>query len=195
MINTELELSDITLGEYIGWYASTNDIMKYQAITGLSIEDARNTPLEQINAEFDLFEKAMAGHGAVFKNRFTLSGVDYGMIPDFKRKLTGGAFADLMHFSNPENIKQDIAKVMCILYRPVTGVSGDSYDIEVYDSAKHLQNEEHMKKLTLDVVNGVLLFFSIIRSDLKSSSQTYLDSQMNQVMETISHLKKQVPTA
>jgi hypothetical protein len=191
MINTELQLSDITVGEYIGWHSATNDIMKYQAISGKSFEKARDTPLEEINMEFDLFEKAMNGHGAVFKNRFTLNGTDFGLIPDFKRKLTGGAFADLMHFTKNENIKQDIAKVLCILYRPISAVHGDTYDIEVYDSAKHLKNEEHMMKLTMDVVNGVLLFFSIIRKDLQSNSQAYLDQQMKLVTETITNLSSQ----
>jgi hypothetical protein len=188
MSDYKLQLSDITIGEYIGWYAATNDIMKYEAITGLSHEEARNVPIDQMHSQFDAFEKAMNGKDAIFKNRFTLNGIDFGLIPDFKRTLSAGAYADLMHFTAPENINNEIAKAMCVLYRPVIAVVGDRYEIEQYDNAKHLKNEEAMKRLTMDTVNGVLLFFSIIAMDLQNCSQIFLAKQMMEVNKTIHQL-------
>ncbi len=91
-----------------------------------------------------------------FIKRFTMGGVEYGLIPNFD-DMSFGELVDIDKYSS----KETYHKMMGILYRPVTKVqSGDRYEIESYNGAKD------MGSMPVDVALGVLAFFLTIGEQL-----------------------------
>jgi hypothetical protein len=109
---------------------------------------------------------------AEFENRFTLNGVELGFIPNFD-KITTAEFVDL---SNNGVEVENLHKVMAILFRPI--VSKDAfgnYQIANYNGTEELA--EAMKQTPLNIVNGALLFFCNLASEL----QNYILKSMEEV--------------
>ena len=70
--------------------------------------------------------------------------------------LTMGEFADIETFANEDD---SLAKMMSVLYRPISKEQGNRYDIEPYDSNVHHDNWHKFKKLSIDAGNPVAVFF------------------------------------
>ena len=171
--------ADITLGQYIDWFNADSDMDRFIIISKLSEEKAKQVPHKKIKEALALFESALEDPIGTFHQRVDIAPTSYGMIPNFK-KITGGEFADLMHYTSPNQIRKDLAKAMAVLYRPITAVLGKTYEIEKYDGDLHMLNENDMRQLTMDKVEGVLLFFSTIAKELVSDSLMYLEHLSNQ---------------
>lgn len=181
---------DITLGQYLDWYNASSDMHRFQIISGLSEEKSRDVPVSKIREALELFEAALSNTSGKFIQRIDIGATSYGIIPNFT-KITGGEFADLMHYTSPEQIQKDLAKAMCVLYRPVTAVLGKTYEIERYDGDLHMLNESDMRTLTMDKVEGVLLFFSTIAKELVEDSLTFLEATNEMMKEKMNSSQTQ----
>ena len=182
--------SDITLGEYVAYKkAGISEIMKLQAVTGLSKQDALKVSSDKAAFALAKFEDALnnpTSPQALFK--ITLGGKDYGFIPDLS-KITLGNKVDIM--TNVES--GDLAnwpKVMAMLYRPIIANLGSKYEIEAYDIDKVHDRAELFKTLPLPVADGALLFFSTISNELSSSLQLSLVRQMRMEMSEPTEKKR-----
>jgi len=181
--------TDISLGEYVAFKkAGMSEIMKLQAITGLSRQEASLVSSDKAAFALQKFEDALNNPTqpkTLFK--ITLGGQDFGFIPDLT-KITLGNKVDIM--TNVE--KGDIAnwpKVMAMLYRPIVANLGSKYEIETYDSDKVAERVELFKTLPLDVADGALLFFSTISNELNYSLQLSLVKQMTKEMSQLKEKK------
>lgn len=94
----------------------------------------------------------------------TIAGVEYGIEPNLS-KMSYGAYADISKFDMIA-IDGNWAKIMNILYRPVTKKSGDMYSIQRYEG-----NEDSNKWLDvgMDVHFGTLFFFLTLQINLFNS--------------------------
>ena len=105
-----------------------------------------------------------------FKQRFMHEGVEYGMIPNLD-EISMGEYVDLKeHGSDHENMH----KVMAVLFRPV--VKSDSfgnYKIEQYEGTKG--RDLVMKKLPMNIVQGALVFFYNLASELETVILKYME--------------------
>jgi hypothetical protein len=182
--------SDITLGEYVAYKkAGISEIMKLQAVTGLSKQDALKVSSDKAAFALAKFEDALnnpSAPQALFK--ITLGGKDFGFIPDLS-KITLGNKVDIM--TNVES--GDLAnwpKVMAMLYRPIIANLGSKYEIEPYDIDKVHDRAELFKTLPLPVADGALLFFSTISNELSANLQLSLVRQMRMEMSEPTEKKK-----
>ena len=93
-----------------------------------------------------------------------VNGVEYGFEPNLSN-MTYGAFADITKF-NTISIDDNWAKIMSILYRPVTKKIGDTYSIQSYAG-----NTDHKPflELGMDIHFGCLFFFVNLSTDLLNS--------------------------
>lgn len=175
---------DITLGEWCGWHlAGDNDILKCSAITGYSKEQVRSLKREKVDFAIAQFQKALNEPTSRIEYKFTLAGTDYAMIPDLTSGgLTMAEHIDLVNNSDKNLQYETLPKVMAILYRPVVAKIGSRYEIEPYDHKKHLQNAAIMRELSMEVVNGAMLFFSTIANELRVNSELYLAKKMRTAM-------------
>jgi len=101
----------------------------------------------------------------------TIGGVEYGFEPNLS-KMAYGAYADVSKY-NSISIDDNWAKIMNILYRPVTNKKGDMYSIQTYTGE---ENYEKFLDVPMDVHFGALFFLSnlqisLLNSILKSSME------------------------
>ncbi len=103
------------------------------------------------------------------KRFLTIGGKEYGFEPNLS-KMAYGAYADITQWDTI-TIDKNWAKIMDILYRPVTKKKGDRYQIESYtgeiDEAKWLD-------VDMETHWGTLFFFVHLQRDLLNATQKYL---------------------
>jgi hypothetical protein len=98
------------------------------------------------------------------KKFITIAGVEYGIEPNLS-KISYGAYADISKY-DVITMDTNWAKIMNILYRPVTKKAGDMYSIKRYEG-----NDEWEKWLDvgMDTHFGSLFFFLDLQINLFSS--------------------------
>jgi hypothetical protein len=109
--------------------------------------------------------------------------VEYGFEPNLS-KIPYGAYLDITKYDTI-SINEDWAKVMSILYRPVTKKVLKQYTIEPY---KGLINPDTFMDTTMDVHFGALHFFFHLSEDLvndilKSSRVELLPPSIKSILE------------
>ena len=109
------------------------------------------------------------------QTRFTLGGVEYGMIPNLNN-MTFGEFVDLDTFITPAfegDIKHEEAfRFMATLYRPIKGKVNNNYQIEEYTGDEDWMI---MKQAPADVYLSAVAFFLNLRIELLRASLTYME--------------------
>lgn len=100
----------------------------------------------------------------------TIGGVEYGFEPNLS-KMSYGAYLDISKWDTI-TIDKNWAKIMAVLYRPVTKKSGLLYEIEGYDADK--TNEDIWYDVSMNIHFGTLFFFFDLLNDLVSSTQKSL---------------------
>ena len=98
-----------------------------------------------------------------------VNGVEYGFEPNLSH-MSYGAYADITKFDNI-TIDDNWAKIMNILYRPITKKIRDSYSIETYSGNKYW---EKWLDVSMDVHFGALFFFVRLSMDLQNYTLKYL---------------------
>ena len=109
-----------------------------------------------------------------FQRRFTLDGVEYGIIPNFD-DMTFGEFVDL---DTIKDYKKDLGLLMSILYRRVTEEKGERYLIEPYNG------KFDFRDMPSGVALGALVFFWTIGKDCLSATQSYMKKAEKQTKIT-----------
>lgn len=107
-----------------------------------------------------------------FIHRFKIKDVEFGFIPDLEN-ISSGEYIDLEKYLKDVNT---LHKAMAVMFRPITKVKGDKYEIEEYKSA--LNYSELMVYAPLDVVLGAQVFFWNLGQELLKAIPTYLEMQM-----------------
>lgn len=111
----------------------------------------------------------------------TIDGVEYGFEPNLSQ-MSYGAYADITQYKQL-NIDDNWAKIMSILYRPITHKKGDMYSIKAYDG--ELKPDMFMN-VGMDIHLGTLFFFVNLLMDL-------LKFTLNSTMEMeVPHNMKQI---
>lgn len=173
------DISDITLEQSQKYLSIVRreDISEFDKtkrivvlFTGLKRRDVElmdvgdyDTIVKQINKALDL--------DVEFENRFTLNGVEYGMIPKLD-EISAGEYIDLSSYgTSPETLH----KVMAILFRPVIlSDAFGNYEIESYTA--NSDYAEAMKQAPMNIVNGMLVFFCLLSSELQIHTLKYIAS-------------------
>ena len=112
-------------------------------------------------------------------DKIEINGITYGFHSNLD-EMTLGEFVDLDEYSK-EGV-DGIQYILSILYRPITETKGNKYNIEAYNES-HIQNARHFQDLSIDVVNGVKVFFYHLGSELLMNSQSYLERVEEKLMQ------------
>jgi len=104
---------------------------------------------------------------AELTRRFTLDGIEYGLIPDFD-EMSLGEYIDLdTHIGNWDNI----LIAMNVLFRPIKQKIGDKYTINEYD----ITTKEKLKEMPIGIVLGAVFFLYNLGMDLSRTMIIYLE--------------------
>lgn len=98
----------------------------------------------------------------------TIDGVEYGFEPNLSN-ISYGAYADITQYQTL-TIDDNWAKIMSILYRPITHRVRDTYEIQTY---KGEINADKFLGVTMDIHFGTLFFFVRLSTDLLRSIPNY----------------------
>jgi hypothetical protein len=133
-------------------------------LTGISAETYNELKTE--------LQKFVSPEEIPFQQTIKIDGVEYGFEPNLS-KISYGAYADITQYESV-TIDKNWAKIMSILYRPVTKKVKDLYWIETYEGKIE---EDKWSKVSMDVHFGALFFFVRLSMDL-------LNDTLNSMMQT-----------
>jgi len=105
-------------------------------------------------------------------SRFTLNGVEYGMIPNIADDLQVDEFVDLgAYFDDWEQMH----KAMAVLYRPITKSYKHQYTIEEYEGSDKYALA--LKNMPVSVVLGARFFFRKLGIELSKATLNSLSPE------------------
>jgi hypothetical protein len=166
-------IEDITLGQFqeLTTLQDNEIYKKVSIITGLDVKDLERINKTDLNELSNQIDVALQKEGD-FKTTFTLSDIEFGMIPNFD-KIKAKEYMDLSSYGVEV---ETLHKVMAILYRPIKSRGyGDTYEIHEYIGTD--QQSEVMKRMPLSYVNGVLAFFLTLQNELNFHFQKYMKQE------------------
>jgi len=178
-LQSRLKDEEITLREF--------NKLKLNLFAGVpyrSIEDIKQKDLEMLMTQID---KAI-GQDCPFVQRFKLNGVEYGFIPNLD-EITNAEYFDLNKYGAEV---ETLHNLMAILFRPIGNVKirnnrlqrlfkdrkyteiknidkFGNYGIEKYKGTS--KYADTMRETPMNIVNGALVFFSILSRELRQHIQ------------------------
>ena len=199
------QLSDITLGEYQDYMKVMKNIQKdheeetteeserfvhlkmLQIFCGVDLRESYKLPInvfssviEQINGVLD--------HPAPLVKAFLLEvngeKREFGLIPDIY-KMSFGEYVDLDMFINDWSTMHE---AMAVLFRPILNKFDKYYEIEEYESSKKYSAD--FKRLSMDIVFGVLVFFYRLGMKLAKSIGISSLKNLKEMRQEDSNLEK-----
>tara|TARA_R100001460_G_scaffold46164_1_gene83622 strand:- start:1433 stop:2059 length:627 start_codon:yes stop_codon:yes gene_type:complete len=175
-INIPTSLNDITLNQYQQWLKIADKKEMDNFLQQKLIEIFCNIPLKTVTAikatDADTIVNdilKLFKEESPFKDRFTLSGVEYGFIPDLNN-MTLGEYVDL---DNLLTEWEQMHIAMNVLFRPITYKKKNKYLIEEYEAKENA----NMKQMPLDIVFGAMTFFLTLNKELQKNILSYLATQ------------------
>jgi hypothetical protein len=181
----------ITLKQYVQFYTAVTDIEKVAAAIGKPVSECEQLQVSAIQTIIELFVDACQTGNSRHEQTFFDGAVRLGFIPDLNA-LTFKEYVDIDSYTT-QIYKQPIEianykyfiNLFSVLFRPVKEIWGEHYTLEPYDSTKVATYQSCIERITMDRVNGALVFFSTIARELMDDSLTYLETEMTKAMEQI----------
>jgi len=185
--------ADITLRK---WLAMSKDMANYkdeeEAVTalmfmhlcGLDAEYTQKLSIDSYNTLKAELLSFMNNTDLPLQQFVTIDGVEYGFEPNLS-EMAYGAYSDITAFKNLA-IDDNWAKIMSILYRPVTDKRKKGmYSIKTYDGK--IESDKFLD-VSMDVHFGALFFFvhlsmDLLNSTLNSMTQTEYPANMKLILE------------
>ncbi len=182
----------ITLKRFVDYHTANDNVERVMIAVNKSREYCEGLKVETVQTVIDLFETACVTGKDTHTPTVTIEGVKLGFIPDLN-SMTFREHVDLDQLSKSiwlENGTVDyknLPQLMSILYRPVTEQVGEYYNISKYDSDNVKKYMKAVNGLTMDRVQGGLLFFSTIAAELVNNSLESLDRMLTKEIREITH--------
>lgn len=181
-INVPTHQSEITLKQYQKFVsiAENNEDDNFirskmiEIFCGIPLTEAYKMKMNSVYSVTDTLEDVLSAKPTLV-NRFTMGGVEYGLIPDFD-DMSLGEYIDL---DNNVADFQNIQVAMNVLYRPIKDSNKDLYNIVDYTT----DNPQKMLDMPLDAVLGSLFF--LLNLGMELSAHTILYSNNHQQLENI----------
>lgn len=174
-------LKDITLGQFQKYSElikreDLSDVelnkRKIHLFTGLDYNSVSN--IKQYDAKEILETIDLALNQTVeFEPRFTMGGIEFGFITNLD-DITQGEFIDISTYGTDV---ETMHSLMAVLFRPIKkkDLLGN-YEIITYEGTKQYANI--MKAMPMHIVNGALVFFSSLASELVIYTQKYMTEEL-----------------
>ena len=198
-MNTQITISvptnweEVSISQYINYTESVSDtdtpaqnmaklLLHFCGIKGNIIKHIKIKDLEKIQET--LSNLMTCNLNTKLMEKIEIEGVRYGFHPAID-ELTMGEFVDIDTHAKNGNM----AKMLGVLYRPITKEKGNRYSIEPYSFAKHGENYIKFEKLSINIANAVSVFFWTLGGKLLIGSQAYLTKkEAKQVQQNMAGL-------
>ena len=144
-------------------------------LKGLSVNDYTSIKVE--------LESFLADTEFPLQRIIKIDGIEYGFEPNLSQ-MAYGAYADITQYKEL-TIDKNWAKIMSILYRPITHKKGEMYAIKTYDGEL---KEDMFLQVGMDVHLGTLFFFvnllmDLLKGILNSTMEMELPHNIKSILE------------
>ena len=191
---------DVTLKQYLALQADLesyrDDEEAQTALTlyhlcGLDAEYLSKLSADSYNKVRSKLNEFQSPENIELQQFVTIGDTEYGFEPNLS-KMSYGAYADITKHDTIA-IDKNWAKVMSILYRPVTKKQKERYDIQTYDGNI---DETKWLDVNMEVHWGALFFFVRLQMDLlngilKSLKEEELPANMRSILARSGELMQQ----
>ena len=191
---------DVTLKQYLALQAdleayrddeeAQSALMLYH-LCGLDAEYIKKLSAQSYNIVRSKLNEFISPETIELEQFVKIGDVEYGFEPNLS-KMSYGAYADITKWDTIQ-IDKNWAKVMSILYRPVTKKQKERYDIETYDGNI---DETKWLDVNMEVHWGALFFFVRLQMDLlkgilKSLKEEEVPASMRSILARSGELMQQ----
>jgi hypothetical protein len=191
---------DVTLKQYLALQAdleayrddeeAQSALMLYH-LCGLDAEYIKKLSAQSYNVVRSKLNEFISPETIELEQFVKIGDVEYGFEPNLS-KMSYGAYADITKWDTIQ-IDKNWAKVMSILYRPVTKKQKERYDIETYDGNI---DETKWLDVNMEVHWGALFFFVRLQMDLlkgilKSLKEEEVPASMRSILARSGELMQQ----
>ena len=162
---------DVTLSKYLELMGDIEayrddqkavDALMLHHLCGIPYEEISNVSVQSYNILKSKLTNFLKPEDIQLQKFITIGDIEYGFEPNLS-KMTYGAYADISQYDTIA-IDKNWAKIMSILYRPVTKKEKHGlYQIEKYDAKL---DEKKWLDVTMDIHFGTLFFFLYLQMDL-----------------------------
>jgi len=154
----------------------------FHHLCGLDVENVNRLSIEDYKTIKEELEKFMTNVELPLQQLITIDGVEYGFEPNLSQ-MSYGAYADITKYDNI-GIDDNWAKIMAILYRPVTNKKNSMYSIQTYTGEV---DETKFLNVGMDIHFGALFFFlnlsmDLLNAILKSSMEEKLPHNIQSIL-------------
>ncbi len=180
----------ITLKRFVDYQTAADDVERVMVAVNKNRDYCEGLKVETMQTVIELFDAACITGKDTHTPTVTVEGVKLGFIPDinsmtFREHVDLDQLSKSIWLTNGQTDYKNLAQLMAILYRPVTEQVGQYYNLVKYDSDGVKKYLHAINGLTMDRVQGGLLFFSSIAAELVNNSLEYLDGMLTQEMREI----------
>lgn len=181
---------DITLRQMVSFMEAKTQVQQLMAITGfpqLHVVDFKQKEADLIVESFT----AASNFGTPrHEQTFLIDGMRLGFIPDMdamslREYIDIDSYAKEIWKGGEMLNYKFIPELMAILFRPVKAMLGEYYDIEPYNVDNVARYKRYIESMSMDRVNGAMVFFSNLLNDLIVNSMDYLVAETETMMKTI----------
>tara|TARA_B100001564_G_C20629939_1_gene666620 strand:+ start:341 stop:937 length:597 start_codon:yes stop_codon:yes gene_type:complete len=161
-ISIPTDWSEVSIKKYIKYTSAIQDVTDEDEISRITISVMCDISFDILNhiklKDLKVIQKNLQKliSKPVNKqiiNKINIDGKMFGFHPKIN-DLTMGEYVDIETFAKDN----DLASMMCVLYRPITKEQGNRYDIEPYH-VDHINNKKHFEKLSINIANAIVVFF------------------------------------
>lgn len=174
----------------MAYHSAADDVERVMAIINKSRDYCEGLQVDSAHTVIALFEEVIEGASSQFDRIIEVRGRRLGFLPDingmtFREHVDLDQLAQTIWREKKSIDYTNLPQLMAVMFRPVTEQVGQFYNIEKYDLDKTEKYMADILDLTLDRVNGALLFFSSIGAELANNSLVYLDSILKRELATV----------
>ena len=164
ILNKQLEDEELTANEY--------NKKKISLFSGIPYHQIKNVQQKQLEEVLEQIDKAL-NEDAEFIDVFKIGSEQFGFIPNLN-EITSAEYFDL----NTYGVEvETLHNLMAILFRPIKRIdSFGNYDIKSYNGTDDYA--DLMKQTPMNIVNGALVFFCNLSSELQSYILRYTEAEL-----------------
>lgn len=188
--------AEIPLSRFIAYHKAKGDVQRLMGITGAGFREVEALTPSAVKELLTRVEDILELPTAVRVQKFKKGAQTLAIIPDFT-EMTMREWSDLMALASDiwkDDKTADYTRLpdfMAILYRPVTENIQDRYRIADYRSDRN-DHKEILLDMTMDKVQGALLFFWTLKKKLLKDSLRSLEEKMT---KAIAEVRKELSEA
>jgi hypothetical protein len=180
-LNIPQNYDTITLGDYVRYHSLKSDVDRVMLITGASKKTVESWQAATIDTIVNEYANALEV-GTPRLDYVVKGDKELAFIPDIdaislREHIDLDTYAQAIWKDTNRIDYSHLPNLMAILYRPVKSRFGKWYEIDTYDVDKVKYYFEVINSMTMAQVNGAMVFFSTILSELVQNSVRYLEEE------------------